>query len=51
MEVRQHGVEGRFVVTARCQLVLQVLEDALVEGHHLVGDCGVHSHHLVFQYI
>ena len=51
MEVPQHVVEGHFVVTARCQLVLQVLEDALVEVRYLVGDCGVHSHHLGFHQI
>ena len=51
MEVSQHVVEGRFVVTARCQLVLQVLDDALKEVLHLVGDIGVHTQHLVLHYI
>ena len=51
MEVPQHGVEGRFVVTARCQDVLQVLGDAIKEVLHLVVDIGVYSRHPVFHHI
>ena len=51
MEVPHHVVEGLFVVTLQRQLVLQVLEDAIKEVRYLVGDCGVHTQHLVLHYI